>query len=319
MPGTISIRCLSFFVGYRCNCKCPFCCVETLKGTDDQLLSVDEMKDIIDQGLKLGVVNVALPGGEPLLYMDKLIPLIEYIKSKKALVTIPTTGLTIEKHMNELVRAGVNNIFFSMGGIGEEHDRSRGVAGLFDKAMAGIERAREAGVFVATRGIATKENLADGSLERLIDYLAEHKLMLSATPMYSGSVCNAEDAIEVIPDHLQKELLRLQKEKKNFMLDTFGNIAYPACPAIREWITIMADGEVVPCAGIMTSLGNLREHSLRDILAKGRSLPDFQKIEPRCRCGEDAEFCETWIRPIKGSPLPVRLEEHPRVDDIMAE
>jgi len=311
-PDQVNLRCLSLLLGYKCPCKCPFCSVQELKRRYDDELSVEEFKDLIDQGMALGVVNSTLSGGEPLMYMDKLIPLIEHIRRRRGLCTIATTGIYLEERLDDLVEAGLNNVFISMGGIGQEHDQSRGVDGLFEHALGGLLKARERGLFVGVRGIVTHENLHDGSLEKLLAFLAGHRLLLTATPIYSGTTGrDGTTTVNVLPPEDQELARRFQAKHGNLMLDVNANFNYPACPAVYEWITILADGEAVPCAGIMTSLGNIREMPLKDILARGRMAPDLNRQSEVCRSGEDASFCARWIQPIEDAPKPVRLEEHP--------
>ncbi|MEW5774304.1 MAG: radical SAM protein [Thermodesulfobacteriota bacterium] len=310
-PDLITLRSLSILLGYACSCRCAFCSVEQLKGTSSAALGVEEITDLVDQGLALGVVNVTLSGGEPLLYMDKLAPVIRHVRSRGALATVATTGLGLAEHLPELAAAGLRNVFISLGGIGQVHDASRHVDGLFEQAMAGLRQARAMGLFVGVRGIATEENIADGSLERLITYLGEQDLLLTCTPIYSGRVETEEGRVRVLSPQGQARLREMQARYPNFMLDVYANLNYPACPAMHEWITILSDGEAVPCAGIMVSVGNVREHSLRDLLAKARSIPDFGSVTPLCKSGEDEAFCRRWIEPIHDSALPVRVEDHP--------
>lgn len=306
------LRSLSILLGYKCQCKCEFCSVEPLRGNEGEPLTLKEWKDIIDQSLHLGVINVTISGGEPLLYSSKLIPLIEYVNSKRAICTIATTGHGLYNELDKLKKAGLSNIFISLGGIGKKHDDSRFVPGLFNEAFSAIVKAREMGFFVGVRGIASNENIEDGSFEELLDFLEKHNLLFTATPVYSGTA-KQDAGIEVMTPENSKKLLALQDAHANLMLDVFANLNYPACPAAQEWITILSDGETVPCAGIMTSFGSLRDVSVENMLKKIRSTPEFGSICRVCRSGEDSEFANNWVAPIVNMPQPVRAEDHPFV------
>ncbi len=306
------LRSLSILLGYNCECSCNFCSVDSLRGNEGKALSTEQWQNIIDQALKLGVINVTLSGGEPLLYSRKLIPLIEYVNSKRAVATIATTGHNLNNKLERLKNAGLSNIFISLGGIGKAHDDSRGITGLFDHAFDAILEARKLGFFIGVRGIASNENIEDGSFEKIVTFLEMHDILFTATPVYSGTV-NLDKTFEVMSPENSKRLISLQAKHSNLMLDVYANLKYPACPAAQEWITILSDGEVVPCAGIMTSFGNLKSTGLEKILKKIQSTPEFGSTCPVCRTGESEDFANNWVAPIMDMPHPVRAENHPFV------
>ena len=88
---------------------------------------------------------VSLFGGEPLLYPD-ILPLIREIKKRGLTCTIITNGGRLEALADELVESGIDSIAVSIDGPPERHDQTRGQAGSFEKAAAGVRaiaRARD--------------------------------------------------------------------------------------------------------------------------------------------------------------------------------
>ena len=100
-------------------------------------LTIDELKSIIDE-VKFYGPNITFFGGEPLLYKEWA-TLVRYIKEAGLRCNIITNGMLLEKHAEEMVSLGVNEIIFSLDGTREIHDAIRGSEGIFDRAYQGLK------------------------------------------------------------------------------------------------------------------------------------------------------------------------------------
>jgi MoaA/NifB/PqqE/SkfB family radical SAM enzyme len=80
---------------------------------------------------------ISLFGGEPLLYPDVL-PLIREVKRRGLTCSLITNGWRLEEMAREIVEAGLDSIMVSIDGPPELHDRTRGQAGSFARAAAGV-------------------------------------------------------------------------------------------------------------------------------------------------------------------------------------
>ena len=130
---------LVFFVTDRCTAKCSHC----LRGggEDDPVeLSLDEIGKI---SASMGKLLFLLPtGGEPFL-RDDLPEIVEiFHRNNRVLnVGIPSNGSLTEKVIQSAKKIlehcpGLDvAVDISIDGLGEDHDRVRGVEGLFDKAV----------------------------------------------------------------------------------------------------------------------------------------------------------------------------------------
>ena len=75
-----------------------------------------------------------------------------------------------------------------------------------------------------------------------------------------------------------------------------SNYLREGCPAGGEKIYITPYGDVMPCACIHASYGNLRERSLREIYREMRETPIFRKgTHRRCLVAEDPVFSEKYL------------------------
>ncbi|RKY08213.1 MAG: 12,18-didecarboxysiroheme deacetylase [Planctomycetota bacterium] len=151
----------------QCNLKCVHCYNDSGVGKPFNELSTEEAKSVLDDLGRFGVPSVLFSGGEPLMRQD-LFELVEYARTKNLRSVISTNGTLITADVaGRIKHQGVSYVGISLDGLGDINDRFRGVAGAFDKAMAGIKNCQAAGVRVGLRLTLTKRNIED--LEKLFD------------------------------------------------------------------------------------------------------------------------------------------------------
>ena len=145
-------------VSRRCNLHCLHCYTESKDRPYPNELSHNEAEDLIDQLADFGVPVLLLSGGEP-LYRPDTLELARYASGKGLRVVISTNGTMISREVAEdIKKAGVSYVGVSLDGLGQVHDRFRGVRGTFQKSLAAIGHCREAGVKVGLRFTLTRYN-----------------------------------------------------------------------------------------------------------------------------------------------------------------
>lgn len=82
-------------INKKCEMGCNHCMTDC-KPTDTEEISLDTMKKIITYANSVGVMNLILSGGEPLLH-SKFFEILEYTKNnfKGLMITITTSGLPL--------------------------------------------------------------------------------------------------------------------------------------------------------------------------------------------------------------------------------
>jgi len=143
------IRELHFELTYRCNLKCRMCDLWGQGAADptkiELELSFDEIRRFVDGSRRLGDVQVVvLSGGESLLRAD-LADIVSYFTTKMPNASV---GILTNLSSEALLRSRLEEIFkkcrpnlwlgSSIDGIGEMHDRVRGVPGSYDRMMKTI-------------------------------------------------------------------------------------------------------------------------------------------------------------------------------------
>lgn len=120
----------------RCNANCFMCnYAKNNTGKELQKSEFDKLLDIMD---KADYRLIKFTGGEPLLCKD-LIYFIKESKKRGYKTAIITNGYLLENKYMELIDAGLDHITISLDSSDSNiHDKIRGINGLFDRIIRGI-------------------------------------------------------------------------------------------------------------------------------------------------------------------------------------
>jgi radical SAM protein with 4Fe4S-binding SPASM domain len=129
---------------YRCNLNCVHCYVNEPAGSVEERekeLSLERLKQLVDEIVAEGTLFVLFTGGEVLLRPD-FPELYLYARSKGLLVTIFTNGTLVTDRIADLFAdAPPDKVEISLYGMTKEtYDRVTRVPGSFEKCIAGIKR-----------------------------------------------------------------------------------------------------------------------------------------------------------------------------------
>ncbi|MDK2985747.1 MAG: 3,8-cyclase [Clostridia bacterium] len=145
----------------RCNLRCMYCMPE--KGIDliphEEILSFEEIFRVVKSASQLGINKIRITGGEPLVRVG-LPKLIKSIKSLPGIreVSMTTNGALLEKHMDELDKAGLDRVNISLDTLNKEKYLRVTRLGDLDKVLRGIKLAIEKGLTpVKLNVVVTKE------------------------------------------------------------------------------------------------------------------------------------------------------------------
>jgi MoaA/NifB/PqqE/SkfB family radical SAM enzyme len=152
----VSLPILLLHVHEHCNCRCMMCDIWQRKnGKELDLVDFARHRDSI---VRLGVRQIVLTGGEPLLHRN-IEALLSFLRDCDVRVTLLTTGLLLSKHAGILAE-NVDEIIVSLDGPEEVHDRVRRVKGAYRLIGDGIRAVREnnAGMPIHGRCTVQKAN-----------------------------------------------------------------------------------------------------------------------------------------------------------------
>lgn len=158
----------------QCNLKCIHCYAHAKMTRQNNELSTDEGKALIDDLSNMGAPVLLFSGGEPLMRKD-LPELAAYAVKKGMRAVISTNGTLIDfKTAKTLKDIGLSYVGISLDGTRDINDQFRGVIGAFDDAMRGIKNCQDAGIKVGLRFTINKFNVNE--IPALFDMLEEREI-----------------------------------------------------------------------------------------------------------------------------------------------
>lgn len=144
------IRYLRISVTDKCNLRCTYCMPE--EGLEwvpkEEVLSYEEIAEIVRQMAGMGLERVRLTGGEPLVRpeLSELVAMLSAVEGIEDL-SLSTNAVLLPRFAGELREAGLQRVNVSLDTLRRDRFETvaRRPARFFDATLEGIEAAEEAG------------------------------------------------------------------------------------------------------------------------------------------------------------------------------
>jgi MoaA/NifB/PqqE/SkfB family radical SAM enzyme len=317
---------MTFAITYDCMCNCVHCSAGKHYREGAQELSTEEAKDLIDQAQKLGIAMIAFTGGEPLMRED-LFELIAHVNKKKTMPIMFTNGLLLtDENVDKLVDAGLYSIFVSIDSpIPEEHNKLRGMPGLFEQAVKGIRRLKSKGVMVGLSSYATRSATEKGMYKKIHELGKElgvqNVILFDGVPTGNMLKDTSELLTHALHEEIHKYSANVFKQKiipplssQAWQNSVEGVISGIGCLAGNIQCYASAYGDIAPCDFTPISFGNIREQPLKKIWKSLINHPAYDHRSDFCRM-QNPEFRKFYIDPIPDdAKLPFPIEKLPRAN-----
>jgi cyclic pyranopterin phosphate synthase len=286
----------------RCNFRCQYCMpAEGLPWLERQeILSYEELERLVALFARLGVTDVRLTGGEPLVRKDLpvLVRALSDLGTIKDL-SLTTNGYLLERHAGALADAGLERINVSIDSL--ERDRFFRITrrDAMDRVLAGLAAAMAEGRFrkvkvnaVAIRGFTEEElprfcDLArsTGCEVRFIEFMP-----LDGDRSWDPSqVLTGAELRSLIAEH--HELVELEREPSATarvyrFADGVGEIGFinpvsePFCSDCNR-LRLTAEGRLRTC------LFSMKETDLRDPMRAGAGDDELEGLIREAVAGKE--------------------------------
>jgi PqqA peptide cyclase len=277
-------------VTYRCPLHCPYCSNPVDLARAAAELSTAEWKRVLSEARALGVLQLGISGGEPLLRKD-IEELVAHAHGEGLYSTLVTSGLGLTRERAYRLRdAGIDHIQISF--QDSEPANAELIAGL-----QSMHKKRQAASFVKELGLPFSVNvvLHRGNLDHLAEIiemaagLGADRLELANTQYYGWAM---ENRRALMPTRAQ---LAAAEPVVEGALAKYGGTMqilwvlpdyyqqYPK-PCMGGWgnvyIVMTPDGRALPCqaATSITTLpfDSVREHSLEWIWTSSEAFQAFR-------------------------------------------
>jgi radical SAM protein with 4Fe4S-binding SPASM domain len=281
---------ISLEITKQCNLQCKHCYADAGKKCEDEL-TLDEIKELIDELADIGVLSITFTGGEPLLH-PSIFDMMAYARKKPLAVVLFTNGTLLTREIvKKLKELNIYRVNVSIDGPDADiHDEFRGCKGAFEKTVEGILLLNKTGISIHASTCLTKMNYK--RVKEILELLKDAGITDSKVwpPTFSGRP-DKEDVF-ITPEEFREAMVvmhefnRGEPEKEFRYCKNVKN-----CGVGWSALSIKCNGVVTPCPsfGEDFSLGNIRDESLMDIwnnspfLNKLRSVSIFEK-EPCKEC-----------------------------------
>jgi PqqA peptide cyclase len=330
---------------HRCPLHCPYCSnpVELAAKRDE--LTTAQWLEVIDAARDIGVLQLHMSGGEPLLRPD-LPELVSRASDLGCYVNLVTSGLGLTRsRLADLAERGLAHVQLSVQGA--DAVRADLIAGAKAHARK-IEAAkvvRELGLPLSVNVVLHRANHDQvGAIIDLAEQLGADRLELANTQYYGWALRN-RTALMPTPEQLAaaEPIVRAAIERLKGRMQIVYVVAdyyekFPK-PCMYGWgarqLTVAPNGDVLPCpaASVITTLTveNVKSRPLAEIWYESESFNAFRGegwMRDPCRTCDrralDFGGCRCQAFMLTGDaaatdPVCSRSPDRPVVDGILAE
>jgi pyrroloquinoline quinone biosynthesis protein E len=282
-------------LSYRCPLRCPYCSNPLDIGAPGYRneLGTDDWVRVFGEAARLGVLQLALTGGEPMLRRD-LPQLCAAARDAGLYSSLITAGTLLnEERAHELRRAGLDHVQISIQSPDpDDNDRIAGNRS-FEKKIAAARLVKELDFPLTINCVLHRQNL--DQIEDVLELalaLGAQRLELANTQYYGWAVPNQE-ALMPTRDQLERaeqEVIRFRErvgpriEILWVLPDYYEDLPKPCMGGwAQSAIVIAPNGDALPCQAASTipdlPLDNVREHSLQWIWTDAEAFERFRGTE----------------------------------------
>jgi pyrroloquinoline quinone biosynthesis protein E len=300
-------------LSYKCPLHCPYCSNPVDIGGDRWRgeLETEHWTRVFHEARGLGVLQLALTGGEPMVRRD-LDVLVAAGRDAGLYSTLVTAGIHFTpERAAQLKAAGLDHVQVSIQSPDpDENDHIAGVRS-FDKKIAAARTARELGFPLTVNCVLHRQNLDRiEEILALTEELGAQRLELANTQYYGWAVVNQA---ALVPTRAQlergEEAVRRFRERVGprisvlwVLPDLYEDLPKPCMGGWgRTTIVVAPNGEALPCQAAATIPGlefpNVRDRSLEWIWQESAAFGSFRGTdwmpEPCRSCPLDRQE-EDW-------------------------
>ena len=197
------------------------------------------------------------------------------------------------------------------------HDENRHHPGAYDKAIAAMFAAREAGLSVVIQTVVTRLNAQTPRIREMARFAEENGftvdiLVARATGSWEGRydmLITPEDEAFLFQAHQEYPVLH-RDVWPAYGLDK-------GCGAVHSTLHVTQYGDVMPCVYIHIGIGNIFTGTLAEAIEVGQSIKWFRNYSRLCLSGEDRYFIEKYLSKAYGKQLPIPWTEAFTEEDLV--
>jgi AdoMet-dependent heme synthase len=265
----------------ECNLRCKHCYHESYVKEDidiDNLIKVgDQLCNALDKWGKKG--SFSITGGEPLINTELLFQLLDYLETRNIdRIDLLTNGTFLTDDIIDKLKRykKLRRLQLSFEGLRVTNDKIRGLDS-FNRTMAAVDNLKKHGLVVSIMMTVGKHNkdevipLAEELAKHQVDvFIIDRFIPEGQSNELTGWVLTPEEIREVYTKAY--EYFKRTLKPRFLLYRTLFCLLNPEDPHIgaicsvgNNALTIMPNGDVLPCRRLPIVLGNLFKTTLYDI------------------------------------------------------
>lgn len=306
VEGNGVVNSVMFELTYNCSEKCIHCYNPGATRNDEEVshrgdreeLTIDDYKRIIDDLYDHGLVKVTLSGGDP--FSKPIVwDIIEYLYQKEIAFDIFTNGQRITDQVDKLAQYYPHLVGVSIySGVAEDHDAITRIKGSWERSMKVARMLSELSVSMNLKCCVMQPNLHSYYM------VADIARQLGAGPQFEINITDSNEGdrcarqLRLTEEQLQVVLrddnlpLYVGPEAPNYggqsrQMDVNG------CGAGDTTFCITPEGNLQPCCAFPMPFGNLKKHSLQEVLSGNNMLEDWRActLQKYAECSQH-DYCD---------------------------
>ena len=165
----------------RCNLRCTYCMpAEGVEFTPhNQIISFEEILDVVKHGAKNGINKVRLTGGEPLVRKG-IVDLVKMISEVEDItdLAMTTNGILLKEYAQPLADAGLKRVNVSLDTTNAEDFKSITRGGDINDVYDGIKSAKKAGLTPIKINCVVTESKYEENAKKVAEYCDKEGLQV---------------------------------------------------------------------------------------------------------------------------------------------
>lgn len=290
-----------------CNLRCRYCMPKegVKQKSHEEILTLEEIYDIIKCSSELGINKVRITGGEPLVRKG-VISLIERISKIDKIkdIAMTTNGILLEKYAKELKKSGLKRVNISLDTLDSNKFKEITRGGNLEQVLKGIEVAEKEGLTPIKINTVLIGNFNDGEIDKFVELTLNKKIhvrFIELMPIGHASDWSKENFVsnetilkkfpKLIPldneDGVPARYYKMPGAKgKVGLINPISQHFCSTCNRIR----LTADGKIKPC------LHSDREIDIKKVIRNNKlnlkqtlQRAIFEKPQKHHICDDDYE------------------------------
>ncbi|MCD6287640.1 MAG: GTP 3',8-cyclase MoaA [Candidatus Hydrogenedentes bacterium] len=251
-----------------CNLRCRYCMPET--GVEpmrhDELLTFEEIQEVVRYAAEFGFRKVRITGGEPLIRRD-IVTLVKMIADVPGIDTLAmtTNGTLLSEYAENLRGAGLDRVNISLDSLRPATFAAITRRDCYAQAIEGIAAAQRAGLEPVKLNVVVMRGVNDAEIPEFVEFAVRHRVEIRFieymphrdTTDNQNMAVSGREILDRIRESTEIEPVRVKSDTRGpaelyriagtpVRLGIISSVSQPFCRTCNR-LRLQSDGMLVAC------------------------------------------------------------------------